>query len=160
MMKPFSSIFVTLWLMLFTSFIQAQQSTNMQIEQEQAAVLKAVKQMTHAFHKKDLKAVMNSYEDQALVVFEPESPITDKALLEQMFQGAFSLNPKFTYSGHEVFVNGDIAVHIAPWTMKGKAPDGSKVEQSGLSIAVLRKQKDGKWLMVFDDPHGQFLMTQ
>ncbi|MDW3646067.1 MAG: DUF4440 domain-containing protein [Bacteroidia bacterium] len=132
----------------------------MQIEQEQAAVLKAVKQMTHAFHQKDLKAVMNSYEDQALVVFEPESPITDKALLEQMFQGAFSLNPKFTYSGHEVFVNGDIAVHIAPWTMKGKAPDGSKVEQSGLSIAVLRKQKDGKWLMVFDDPHGQFLMTQ
>ena len=81
-------------------------------------------------------------------------------LLKEMFQGAFSLNPKFTYSGHEVFVNGDIAVHIAPWTMKGQAPDGSEVKQEGLSIAVLRKQKDGKWLMVFDDPHGQFLMKE
>lgn len=157
-MNLFTSIFTTLWLMLSLISSHAQQSSDMQAEKEQAAVLAAVQQMTHSFHQKDIKGVMSSYENQALVVFEPENPITDRAQLKEMFQGAFSLNPKFTYSGHEVFVNGDIAVHIAPWTMKGKTPDGNAVEQSGLSIAVLRKQEDGKWLMVFDDPHGQFLM--
>lgn len=159
-MNPFTSIFTTLWLMLSFCFSQAQQSSDMQAEKEQAAVLAAVQEMTHAFHQKDIEGVMKSYEAQPLVVFEPENPITDRALLKEMFQAAFSLNPKFTYSGHEVFVNGDVAVHIAPWTMKGQAPDGSEVRQKGLSIAVLRKQEDGKWLMVFDDPHGQFLMKE
>jgi ketosteroid isomerase-like protein len=70
------------------------------------------------------------------------------------------MNPIFTYSGHEVYISGDIATHIAPWTMVGEMPDGSKIEQSGLSIAVLRKQADGNWLMIQDNPNGAFLMNK
>ncbi len=55
-------------------------------------------------------------------------------------------------------VQGDIAVHFAPWTMTGTAPDGTEIKQTGLSVAVLRKQADGNWLMVIDNPHGQHLM--
>lgn len=28
------------------------------------------------------------------------------------------------------------------------------METGGLSVAVLRKQPDGKWLLVFDNPFG------
>ena len=44
--------------------------------------------------------------------------------------------------------------------MKGKTPDGQGIEQSGLSVAILRKQADGEWLMVIDNPHGQHLLDQ
>jgi len=93
-------------------------------------------------------------------ILEPGKPVSDPAVLREMFSGAFMLNPKFTYSGHEVFVAGDIAVHYAPWTMKGRTPDGKDIEQSGLSVAVLRRQSDGEWLMVIDNPHGQNLMNK
>jgi len=121
-------------------------------------VLGIIENMTASFHRGDLEGVMKTYEDNATVVFEPGKPISDRTVLREMFKGAFTLNPKFTYSGHEVFVSGDIAVHLAPWIMKGQAPDGTVIKQSGLSVAVLRRQSDGEWLMVIDNPHGQSLM--
>ena len=141
----------------------AQNLTNMEsikFNEEQQAVLNAILQMTKAFHQKDIEGVMRSYEPNAVVVFEPEKPITDPVVLRELFQGAFMMNPKFVYSGHEVFVNGEIATHFAPWVMTGVAPDGTKIQQNGLSVAILRKQEDGSWLMIFDNPHGQFLMNK
>jgi len=43
--------------------------------------------------------------------------------------------------------------------MVGTLPDGSKIEQNGLSVATLRKQPDGSWLMIQDNPHGQFRLN-
>lgn len=128
------------------------------MSEEERKVLSTVEQMTAAFHKGDIGGVMASYEPDATVVFEPGAPIKDPAVLQQMFQGAFTLNPRFEYAGHEVFVQGDIAIHFAPWSMTGKSPDGMDVTNSGLSVAILRKQSDGRWLMIFDNPHGQHLM--
>lgn len=128
------------------------------ISEEQKKALSAVERMTAAFHQGDIEGVMASYEPDATVVFEPGAPIKDPAVLRQMFQGAFTLKPQFEYAGHEVFVLGDTAVHFAPWSMTGKSPDGMDVTDSGLSVAVLRKQPDGHWLMIFDNPHGQRLM--
>lgn len=127
---------------------------------QQREILTTVETMTAAFHAGDIDGVMNSYEDVATVVFEPAAPISDPAVIKSMFQGAFSLNPEFTYSGHEVYVAGDIAIHFAPWTMTGTMPDGKPVEQSGLSVAVLRRQSDGQWLMVIDNPHGQHMLAK
>ena len=124
-------------------------------------VLSTVERMTAAFHNGDIEGVMASYEDKVAVVFEPEKPVSDPAVLREMFQGWFTFNPQFNYThGHEVFVANDIAVHIAPWTMTGKTPEGEDIEQSGLSVAVLRRQPDGKWLMVIDNPHSQYLMRK
>jgi len=131
-----------------------------EMTEEQKNVLSAVEKMTSAFHDKDIEEVMASYEDGSTVVFEPEKPISDSNVLREMFQGAFMINPKFVYSGHEIFVTGNIATHFAPWTMTGKAPDGTEIKQKGLSVAVLRKQDDGKWLIVFDNPHGQNLIEK
>jgi len=127
---------------------------------DQQTVLNVIERMTAAFQKGDIEGVMASYEAKATVIFEPGKPVSDSAVLRNMFKGAFTLNPTFSYSGHEVFVSDDIAVHYAPWTMKGKAPDGGNIEQNGLSVAVLRRQPDGQWLMVIDNPHGQHLMDR
>lgn len=128
--------------------------------QDQQDVLNAIQTMTSNFQGNDIAGVMASYETEATVVFEPGSPVSDMAQLEQMFAGMAAVNPVFVYSGHEVIVNGDIAVHIAPWSMTGKTPDGQELAQSGLSIAVLRRQPDGSWKMVIDNPHGGRLLTQ
>lgn len=133
---------------------------SVEFNQEQQIVLNAVERMTNAFHNKDVEGVMKSYEPNAVIVFEPEQPESDKNILIEKFKDAFMISPEFKYSGHEVFINGNVAMHIAPWVMNGQAPDGTKVEQSGLSIAILRKQKNGEWLMIFDNPHGSFLMNK
>lgn len=129
------------------------------MNEEESNVLGTVEAMTSAFHKKDIDGVLTSYEGGAAIMFEPGTKISDPAVIRQMFEGAFQINPAYSYpQGHEVYVSNDIALHIAPWVMEGTAPDGSNIEQSGLSVAVLRKQKNGMWLLVIDNPHGQRLM--
>jgi uncharacterized protein (TIGR02246 family) len=127
---------------------------------EQNEVMEVILDMTESFHKKDLKGVLARYEPNAVIVFEPEKPVSGIDAISRGFMGFFAVNPKFEYSGHEVFINGNLALHFAPWKMTGKAPDGMEIKQSGLSVVVLRKQQDGKWLMVFDNPFGQHLLDQ
>ncbi|GAA6142740.1 DUF4440 domain-containing protein [Hydrogenophaga sp. 5NK40-0174] len=129
--------------------------------QDQQDVLTAIETMTAGFQAGDMTKVMQSYEPEATVVFGPETPVSDAVQLKRMFAGMAAMSPEFTYpAGHEVVVSGDIAVHIAPWKMKAHGPDGQAVEQSGLSIAVLRRQPDGGWKMVIDNPHGGHLLAQ
>ncbi len=73
-------------------------------------------------------------------------------------EGEYEGLKRGSFAGHEVIVNGDTALHIAPWSMSGTGPNGAAVEQSGLSVAVLRRQADGGWKMVIDNPHGQMLL--
>jgi len=121
-------------------------------------VLDTVQRMTAAFQEGDIEGVMSSYELGAVVVFEPGKPVSDPAALREAFAQWFAFQPRFTYAGHEVFATGDLAVHIAPWTMQGTTPDGEPINASGLSVAVLRRQPDGRWLLVIDDPYGQHLL--
>ncbi|CAM2070385.1 SgcJ/EcaC family oxidoreductase [Sulfidibacter corallicola] len=121
---------------------------------EEQNVMKAVLGMTAAFHAKDIEGVMASYTPEAIVVFEPGKPTGDAESIREGFQGFFAVNPEFSYAWHQVYVTGDSAVHIAPWRMTGRAPDGTEINQSGLSVAVLRRQPDGKWLLAIDNPYG------
>lgn len=125
---------------------------------DETDALDAISTMTSAFMAGDIEAVMNVYEDHASVAFEPGQPVSDAAVLAEMFTAMSALKPQFTYSGHEVIVQGDLALHIAPWSMTGTTPDGQDVAQSGLSVAILRKQADGGWKMVIDNPHGARLI--
>ena len=145
-----------IYLSINTAMADNQEEQNM--SHEQSTVISTIQTMTRAFHNSDIAGVLASYEKNAAVMFEPAKQVSDPAQFKKNFEGFFQLNPKFDYSGHEVYIANDLALHIAPWTMQGNAPDGSEIAQSGLSIAVLRKQADGSWLMVLDNPHGQRLI--
>lgn len=144
------------------SFGNAQTTEKMETDfnTEQKKVYSTIEKMVASFHAKDINGVLATYEDSAIVMFEPQKPVSGKDNLKMAFTQFAAMNPKFTFTGHEVYISGNIATHIAPWTMVGQMPDGSNIEQSGLSIAVLRKQADGTWLMLQDNPNGQFLMNK
>lgn len=128
--------------------------------EEQKKVFSTIEKMVAAFEAKDIDGVLATYENNAIVMFEPQKPVQGKENLRAAFTQFVGMNPQYTFSGHEVYVSGDIATHVAPWKMTGHLPDGTKIEQSGLSVAVLRKQTDGSWLMIQDNPHGQLLLNQ
>ncbi|WP_264791692.1 YybH family protein [Aureispira anguillae] len=127
---------------------------------EQQKVLNTIEKMVSAFQNKDIDGVLATYEEDAIVMFEPQKPVQGKKALRTFFTQFVQMNPRYTFSGHEVYISGNLATHISPWKMVGQMPDGTKIEQNGLSIAILRKQPDGNWLMIQDNPHGQFLLNK
>jgi ketosteroid isomerase-like protein len=121
-------------------------------------VVQAIENMTAAFQTKDLDRVMTAYERPAVIAFEPGQAVRDDARIREMFAQWFGLEPRFEYAGHDVLVAGDLALHVAPWRMRGTLPGGEPVEREGLSIAVLRRAPSGRWRIVIDNPHGQRLL--
>lgn len=128
--------------------------------QEHTKIQSTIDAMTSAFIAHDINGVLSAYESGAVVVGQPGSPVSGTPALRAMFQQFVALDPKFTFTGQEIIQADDIALHFNTWKMTGKAPDGTPVEQGGLSVVVLRKQADGRWLMVIDDPYGDHLLRK
>ncbi|MFY0679076.1 MAG: SgcJ/EcaC family oxidoreductase [Thalassovita sp.] len=128
--------------------------------QDEQAVMDVVSNMTAAFQKGQIDDVMTAYLPDAAVLFEPEAPLSGAEQLAAAFTQMSALSPEFTYSGHQVVVAGDTAIHIAPWDMTATLPDGTPLNQSGLSVAVMRKQADGGWKMIIDHPQAGHLLNQ
>ena len=127
---------------------------------EQTKVLNTITSMGNSYNARDIDAVMTAYEESAVVLFEPGKPLSGMVNVKAAFEASFVINPRFEFGKHEVSIAGNIALHLTPWAMTGKTPDGHHISQNGLSIAVLRKQADGKWLMVIDNPHGKTLFVE
>jgi ketosteroid isomerase-like protein len=125
------------------------------MKKAQEAVIKTIERMTNALGEGDIEGIMATYEYGANIVFSPELTVTQSEMQQKGFSELIATNPQFTYSkGHEVFIAEDIALHIAPWNMTGQADDGTEFSDTGLSVAVLRRQADDKWLIVIDNPYG------
>lgn len=127
-------------------------------EGDEKSVLETIKRMTTSFRDGDIEGIMSTYAPSAIVLFQPGVVVAGLTELRGAFEASIAMKPKFEFGAHKVVISGDIAVHHNPWTMTASAPDGSTIEQSGLSIAVLQRQADGQWLMVIDNPHGQRLI--
>src|SRR5215211_155708 len=101
-------------------------SINMQVQD-------TINRMTSALERGNIDEVMTTYEPNAVILFEPATPVDDPATVLQLFTALVAANPDFKYGEHEVVVGGDLALHLMPWTMTGTAPDGSTITQGGLS---------------------------
>jgi ketosteroid isomerase-like protein len=63
------------------------------------------------------------------------------------------LKPKLTGEIQGVREGGDVALVLNRWRLDGHGPEGP-VEMSGTSADVLRRQNDGSWRVLIDDPWG------
>jgi len=107
-----------------------------------------------AFDAKDLDAMMELFESEAIWV-SPEGEIvkgTDG--IRGVFADFLALDATFKTDEPKVHNMGDIALVHFTWVVKGKNPAGEDVEMTGRTADVLRKQGDGSWKYVIDDPFG------
>ncbi len=106
----------------------------------------------------DMEGILATFEPNGVLVGQPGMPAMGTPALREAFKQFMAIEPKITVTSHEVIQADDIALHSSTWKMSGKAPDGSPIEQNGFSVVVLRKQPDGRWLMVIDNPFGDHLL--
>ena len=133
-------------------------SANGDTMSNETAILNSIAGMTEAFEAGDIAGVLSHYEPGAVVVGQRGMPMSGTPALTELFEQFIAVSPKFTFHEHEVIEAGDIALHAAQWTMTGTAHDGTAIEDGGLSLAILRRQPDGRWLMVIDNPYGAHVM--
>ena len=109
--------------------------------------------LCEALNRGDLEAAVALYEPTATFVVEPGKVVTGHAGVREAMKGFLALKPKFTISVNAV-ENGDIAVLRSKWSVNGTGPDGKPVAMSGNGIEVVRRQADGTWNFIIDNPNG------
>jgi len=64
------------------------------------------------------------------------------------------LKPTLRSEAQNIVEVDDIALYIGRWTLQGTDPSGHIVAMGGESSDILRRQRDGRWLIALDNPWG------
>jgi uncharacterized protein (TIGR02246 family) len=140
-----------------TTFSNAQQGYQ---AMDHAQIQAAIDTNNAAVASGNIDAILTTYDANAAMVAQPGLTVAGTAALREVFKQFTAINPKITVVKQDLVQSGDTALHTYTWTLSGKTPDGHPIEQSGYSLIVLRKQKDGKWLIVIDNPFGDALLKK
>lgn len=102
--------------------------------------------------------------DSALELFEPDAVLVDPASGEVLrgheqirvgIERFVAMQPEFVPTAEpRVIEAGDVAIVLAPWAFDAPGPDGQPVRTEGIATDVLRRQPDGTWRFVIDNPPG------
>jgi len=116
--------------------------------------LDTVNKLIEAINRRDLKAALALYEPRATLVAEPGKLANGTEAIRTALEGFIALSPTLRGESHRIVEGGNLALFCSKWSLKGTALDGKLVEIGGLSADVLRRQADGSWLIVIDNPWG------
>ena len=158
-LKTFQKLVCLAVLLLGTPLTYAQSQNNQESQiMEHDKINSTIDTNNSAVYVGDMDAILATFEPNGVLMGQPGIPAMGTPALRAAFKQFIAINPKISVTSHEVIQAGDIALHSSTWKMSGETPDGHPIEQSGFSVVVLRKQPDGRWLMVIDNPFGDHLV--
>lgn len=117
-----------------------------------------VSQLIDALNKGSLEAALALYEPQAVMVAVPGSLAAGKDALRKALEGFIALRPTIRSVKQAVVEASGLAQYSSEWTLAGTDPAGKPVTMTGKSSDVLRKQPDGTWKIVVDNPWGTAIL--
>jgi len=106
------------------------------------------------FDAKDADALVTLYEPDAAFQPQPGTVVTGHAAIREALGGFLALKADFQMQPATIIEAADLALLISKWTLKGTDPNGEPVDLSGQTSDVVRRQSDGTWLFVIDNPYG------
>ena len=117
--------------------------------------LETVELLDEAFNRSDIEAVLDFYEEDAVIVAEPNRLATGKAEIRATYEWIFAnIKGTATQAKTHVIETGDIALFTSKWSYTGTSGDGTPVSRESYASVILRKQTDGRWRIVVDNSWG------
>lgn len=102
----------------------------------------------------DLESLMPLYESEAAFASEPGTLAHGAAGIGEALGGFISMNGELDLKVTRVLEVDDLALVIGVWSFEGTGPDGEPVRLEAQNADVLRRQADGSWRFVIDNPWG------
>lgn len=112
--------------------------------------------VARAIAQRDIEGLLDLFEPEALFI-DPGSGAELRGLeqIREAVAGMFESNPTIEENRPpKVWVAGDLALVLSGWSMEATGPDGERLRQAGTATDVMRRQADGTWRYVIDNPAG------
>lgn len=108
-----------------------------------------------AANQADLDALLALYEPDPAFASGPGESAAGAAALRAHLAGLIAAGARFDHvTTTKVFEAGDLALTCSDWQASAAGADGGTVTMTGRGTEVARRQPDGSWLLVVDNPWG------
>jgi uncharacterized protein (TIGR02246 family) len=104
-----------------------------------------------AINAGDVDAALALYEPEACLVATPGEPSIGLDAIRAALEGFVAAKPTLTMDAGSILEVGELALCCHSWKATGDGPEGP-LELGGNAVEVVRRQADGSWLFVIDDP--------
>src|SRR5918996_2803731 len=102
----------------------------------------------------NLDGLMTLYESEAAFASQPGSLAHGAPGVREALTGFISMKGELDLEVTRVLEVDDLALVIGIWSFDGTGPDGEAVRLAANNADVLRRQPDGTWRFVIDNPWG------
>jgi len=102
----------------------------------------------------DLESLMPLYERGAAFAAQPGELAHGASGVSEALTGFISMDGELDLHVTRVLEVDDLALVIGVWSFEGTGPDGEPVQLAARNADVLRRQEDGSWRFVIDNPWG------
>jgi uncharacterized protein (TIGR02246 family) len=113
-----------------------------------------ITQISEHLNGGDLEALLGLYEPGAAFVPEPGVVVAGRDAIRGALERILALSPTLSGEVQQVVETDDVALVSNRWRLEGTGSDGGRVEMSGVSADVVRRQPDDSWRVLIDDPWG------
>ena len=102
----------------------------------------------------NLEGLLTLYEDQAAFAAQPGTLAHGLEGIRGALAGFIAMKGILDLKVTRVLEASGLALVTGVWTFDGTGPDGQPVTLTGQNADVLRRQPDGSWRFVIDNPWG------
>ena len=102
----------------------------------------------------DFELLMGLYEPGAAFATSPGKLAPGLRGIRDALGGFVAMKGKLDLDVKRVLEAGDLALVVGEWTFTGTGPHGEPVTLGARNADVLRRQADGSWRFVIDNPWG------
>jgi uncharacterized protein (TIGR02246 family) len=102
----------------------------------------------------DIEALIKLYEPAASLMPQPGQVVSGTKAVREALSGFLAMKPRMKLEARTLAEAGGIALTTSKWVLEGTGPEGKPMKMEGQSAEVARRQPDGTWLFVIDNPHG------
>ena len=121
--------------------------------------LETVELLDEAFNRGDIEAVLDFYEDDAVMVAEPNRLATGKTEIRATYEWIFAnIKGTATQEKTHVIETGDIALFTSKWSFSGEMLNGDSASRESYASVVLRRQANGRWRIIVDNSWGHAVL--
>jgi ketosteroid isomerase-like protein len=115
---------------------------------------KVLEAIVDGINSGDLDSLMPLYERYAAFATQPGSLAHGAPGISEALTGFISMKGTLDLEVTRVLEVGDLALVTGVWSFEGSGPDGEPVRLAASNADVLRRQTDGTWRFVIDNPWG------